>query len=180
MDNAATDGMHADQTFSDKSPTKEPILRSFSNNRQRAGLTDGGSVHRPLAHPAGGKHACLAGLSSTGQPEGWDAMRTASGGVHTAGSGQAGSGQAGSGQAGSGEAGARADFEAFVKAAEPRLSRALAAAYGFEDGRDATAEALAGLKTEADVTTMTIRFAGIGQPQVIRAPADAIRVYGRG
>jgi DNA-directed RNA polymerase specialized sigma24 family protein len=35
------------------------------------------------------------------------------------------------------------DFEAFVRAAEPRLSRALAAAYGFEDGRDATAEALA-------------------------------------
>lgn len=35
------------------------------------------------------------------------------------------------------------DFEAFVKEAEPRLSRALAAAYGFEDGRDATAEALA-------------------------------------
>jgi DNA-directed RNA polymerase specialized sigma24 family protein len=37
----------------------------------------------------------------------------------------------------------RRDFEAFVKEAEPRLSRALAAAYGFEDGRDATAEALA-------------------------------------
>ena len=36
-----------------------------------------------------------------------------------------------------------ADFEAFVREAEPRLSRALAAAYGFEDGRDATAEALA-------------------------------------
>jgi hypothetical protein len=35
------------------------------------------------------------------------------------------------------------DFEAFVRATEPRLSRALAAAYGFEDGRDATAEALA-------------------------------------
>jgi DNA-directed RNA polymerase specialized sigma24 family protein len=35
------------------------------------------------------------------------------------------------------------EFEAFVRAAEPRLSRALAAAYGFEDGRDATAEALA-------------------------------------
>jgi DNA-directed RNA polymerase specialized sigma24 family protein len=34
-------------------------------------------------------------------------------------------------------------FEAFVREAEPRLSRALAAAYGFEDGRDATAEALA-------------------------------------
>ncbi len=35
------------------------------------------------------------------------------------------------------------DFEAFVREAEPRLSRALAAAYGFEHGRDATAEALA-------------------------------------
>jgi DNA-directed RNA polymerase specialized sigma24 family protein len=35
------------------------------------------------------------------------------------------------------------DFEAFVRETEPRLSRALAAAYGFEDGRDATAEALA-------------------------------------
>lgn len=35
------------------------------------------------------------------------------------------------------------DFEAFVRENEPRLSRALAAAYGFEDGRDATAEALA-------------------------------------
>jgi len=35
------------------------------------------------------------------------------------------------------------DFEAFVSAAQPQLSRALAAAYGFEDGRDATAEALA-------------------------------------
>jgi DNA-directed RNA polymerase specialized sigma24 family protein len=37
----------------------------------------------------------------------------------------------------------RQDFEAFVKEAEPRLSRALAASYGFEDGQDATAEALA-------------------------------------
>jgi DNA-directed RNA polymerase specialized sigma24 family protein len=35
------------------------------------------------------------------------------------------------------------DFEAFVLDTEPRLSRALAAACGFEDGRDATAEALA-------------------------------------
>lgn len=34
-------------------------------------------------------------------------------------------------------------FEAFVVATEPRLRRALIAAYGFEDGRDATAEALA-------------------------------------
>ena len=37
----------------------------------------------------------------------------------------------------------RPDFEQFVREAEPRLSRALAAAYGFEEGRDATAEALA-------------------------------------
>ena len=37
----------------------------------------------------------------------------------------------------------RAEFECFVKETGPRLGRALAAAYGFEDGRDATAEALA-------------------------------------
>lgn len=37
----------------------------------------------------------------------------------------------------------RPDFEAFVVATQLQLSRALAAAYGFEDGRDATAEALA-------------------------------------
>jgi DNA-directed RNA polymerase specialized sigma24 family protein len=36
-----------------------------------------------------------------------------------------------------------ADFEAFVLAAEPTLRRALVAAYGYEDGREATAEALA-------------------------------------
>jgi DNA-directed RNA polymerase specialized sigma24 family protein len=35
------------------------------------------------------------------------------------------------------------DFEAFVLDTEPRRSRALAAACGFEDGQDATAEALA-------------------------------------
>jgi DNA-directed RNA polymerase specialized sigma24 family protein len=34
-------------------------------------------------------------------------------------------------------------FEAFVTDAEPKLRRALVAAYGFEDGRDATADALA-------------------------------------
>jgi DNA-directed RNA polymerase specialized sigma24 family protein len=34
-------------------------------------------------------------------------------------------------------------FERFVEDAGPRLGRALAAVYGFEDGRDATAEALA-------------------------------------
>src|SRR6185437_624392 len=36
-----------------------------------------------------------------------------------------------------------AAFERFVEEAGPRLGRALAALYGFEDGRDATAEALA-------------------------------------
>jgi DNA-directed RNA polymerase specialized sigma24 family protein len=36
-----------------------------------------------------------------------------------------------------------AEFEGFMRAAEPRLRRALVAAYGFEDGREATAEALA-------------------------------------
>jgi DNA-directed RNA polymerase specialized sigma24 family protein len=34
-------------------------------------------------------------------------------------------------------------FERFVNEVGPRLARALAAAYGFEDGQDATAEALA-------------------------------------
>jgi DNA-directed RNA polymerase specialized sigma24 family protein len=36
-----------------------------------------------------------------------------------------------------------AEFEAFTREGEPKLRRALVAAYGFEDGRDATAEALA-------------------------------------
>jgi RNA polymerase sigma-70 factor (ECF subfamily) len=35
------------------------------------------------------------------------------------------------------------DFEAFVLVTEPPLRRALIAAYGYEDGREATAEALA-------------------------------------
>jgi DNA-directed RNA polymerase specialized sigma24 family protein len=35
------------------------------------------------------------------------------------------------------------EFEQFVRDVEPRLSRAFAAAYGFEEGRDAAAEALA-------------------------------------
>jgi DNA-directed RNA polymerase specialized sigma24 family protein len=35
-----------------------------------------------------------------------------------------------------------AEFERFVRDAEPRLRRLLVAAYGFEDGRDAVAEAL--------------------------------------
>ncbi len=37
----------------------------------------------------------------------------------------------------------RAAFEQFVGETGPRLTRALAAAYRFEDGREATAEALA-------------------------------------
>jgi DNA-directed RNA polymerase specialized sigma24 family protein len=40
------------------------------------------------------------------------------------------------------EDGLRAEFEAFVHDVEPPLRRALIAAYGFERGRDATAEAL--------------------------------------
>lgn len=39
--------------------------------------------------------------------------------------------------------GSREGFEEFVREAEPRLRRALVAAYGFEAGRDAAAEALA-------------------------------------
>ncbi len=39
--------------------------------------------------------------------------------------------------------GGPADFEAFVLATEPPLRRALVAAYGYEDGREAAAEALA-------------------------------------
>lgn len=42
-----------------------------------------------------------------------------------------------------GAAFAEAEFEAFVTETEPRLRRALVAAYGSEDGRDAAAEALA-------------------------------------
>lgn len=40
-------------------------------------------------------------------------------------------------------AGRDAEFEGFVRDNEPKLRRALVAAYGFEDGRDATAESLA-------------------------------------
>ncbi len=50
-------------------------------------------------------------------------------------------GNAGRSVAASAPAGSDA-FEAFVRDVEPRLRRALVAAYGFEDGRDAAAEAL--------------------------------------
>lgn len=42
-----------------------------------------------------------------------------------------------------GQPGAPMGFEAFVRATEPALRRALVAAYGHDDGREATAEALA-------------------------------------
>jgi DNA-directed RNA polymerase specialized sigma24 family protein len=75
-------------------------------------------------------------------------MRTADGTEPTAAPDAAPAGRADTGQPDAGrtdgdQASAWADFEEFVKDVEPRLSRALAAAYGFEDGRDATAEALA-------------------------------------
>jgi len=57
--------------------------------------------------------------------------------------GHADTGRLNAGRTDGDHASAWADFEAFVKDVEPRLSRAFAAAYGFEDGRDATAEALA-------------------------------------
>ena len=47
-------------------------------------------------------------------------------------------------------------------------------------GRELRKRHLEIVRTEADVTTMTIRFTSIGQPQVIKPPAHAIRVYGRG
>jgi DNA-directed RNA polymerase specialized sigma24 family protein len=53
-------------------------------------------------------------------------------------------------------------FERFVEDAGPRLGRALAAVYGFEDGRDTTAEALAYAWGEL----ATIQF----RPGLIRAP----------
>ena len=68
-----------------------------------------------------------------------------------------------------------ADFEAFVKEAEPRLRRALVAAYGFEDGRDATAEALAWawehwerLRCMANPPGYLFRVAQSRRPQIIR------------
>jgi hypothetical protein len=48
-ENAATDAMHADQTFSDKSTTNQPILRPFSSGRQHPALTEAGAERRPLA-----------------------------------------------------------------------------------------------------------------------------------
>ena len=47
-------------------------------------------------------------------------------------------------------------------------------------GRELRRHHLQVIRTEADVTTLTIRFTDIGRPQVIRVPAHAIRVYGRG
>ena len=87
--------------------------------------------------PAAAGDAAPPGHADTGQP---DASQTS---AACAGDHRAGDHRASDHRASNDRASARADFEAFVKAVEPRLSRALAAAYGFEDGRDATAEALA-------------------------------------
>jgi hypothetical protein len=77
-----------------------------------------------------------------------------------------------------------AQFQARVRDLEKRYHLAPAQAIMREKssvlGRAIREEHLVGTKTEADVTTMTIRFTGIGQPQVIKAPAHAIKVYGRG
>jgi DNA-directed RNA polymerase specialized sigma24 family protein len=67
-------------------------------------------------------------------------------------------------------------FDAFVRATEPRLRRALVAAYGFEDGRDATAEALAyawehweRLRRMANVAGYVFRVAQSRRPRAPRA-----------
>jgi hypothetical protein len=77
-----------------------------------------------------------------------------------------------------------AQFHARVRDLEKRDHLAPAQAIMREKasvlGRALRKEHLVGTKTEADVTTMTIRFTGIGQPQVIKAPPHAIKVYGRG
>ena len=92
--------------------------------------------------PAATDDAAPAGHTGTGQP---DAGRAhgACADADRANDDRAGNDRADNDRAADERTRARADFEAFVKDVEPRLSRALAAAYGFEDGRDATAEALA-------------------------------------
>jgi RNA polymerase sigma factor (sigma-70 family) len=71
------------------------------------------------------------------------------------------------------------DFEAFVREAEPRLTRALAAAYGFEDGRDATAEALAFAWEHWDrlqhVTNLPGYLFRVGQTRSRRHRSPALR-----
>src|ERR1700751_1285503 len=86
----------------------------------------------------------------------------------------------------------RAAFERFVKETGPRLGRALAAAYGFEDGRDATPQALAYSRGERDrggaglclgeraETAAHRQPAGLpvpgrADPQPPQAPAGAVR-----
>lgn len=45
-------------------------------------------------------------------------------------------------------------------------------------GRELRRARLQVIRTEADVTTMTIRFTDIGRPHIIKAPTHAIRIYG--
>jgi DNA-directed RNA polymerase specialized sigma24 family protein len=72
----------------------------------------------------------------------------------------------------------RAAFEAFVRDVEPKLRRALVAAYGFEDGRDATAEALAyawehwdRLSGMANAAGYVFRVAQSRRPRALRSVA---------
>jgi DNA-directed RNA polymerase specialized sigma24 family protein len=74
-----------------------------------------------------------------------------------------------------GDAPPREAFEAFFRDVEPRLRRALVAAYGFEDGRDATAEALAyawehwdRLRGMANAAGYVFRVAQSRRPRAIR------------
>ena len=64
------------------------------------------------------------------------------------------------------------DFEAFFATNEPRLRRALMAAYGFETGREATAEALAWAwehRTELDgLTNPSAYLFRVGQSRIRR------------
>lgn len=72
----------------------------------------------------------------------------------------------------------RPAFEAFVRDVEPKLRRALVAAYGFEDGRDATAEALAyawehweRLSRMANAAGYVFRVAQSRRPRALRQVA---------
>jgi hypothetical protein len=67
-----------------------------------------------------------------------------------------------------------------VEEVGPRLGRALAAAYGFEDGRDATAEALAYAwqhwqRLQHIANLPGYLFPGRSDPEPPQAPASAVR-----
>jgi len=74
-----------------------------------------------------------------------------------------------------------AAFERFVEEAGPRLSRALAALYGFEDGRDATAEALAyaweNWQQLQQITNLTGYLFRVGQSRSRRRSQPAAELF---